>query len=242
MLQWHYRSRDGRLIAFSNEHIYQGALTAFPGTVLKGPVTHHLVPFRSHTERSTRSNPDEVEKVVDMVVDHARRRPGESLGVITFGIHHADNIDNALRLRLRDLGEHALDDFFSEETRERFFTKNIERVQGDERDVIILSVGYHKSANGSLPYRFGPLNQQGGERRLNVAVTRARNEVQPGFIVFSPRYGPREVHRPWGGPSSSVSGVRRFKRVRTGDYHRRRTAQRFRVGCDEPVDGRKASR
>ena len=177
MLQWHYRSRDGRLIAFSNEHIYQGALTAFPGTVLKGPVTHHLVPFRSHTERSTRSNPDEVEKVVDMVVDHARRRPGESLGVITFGIHHADNIDNALRLRLRDLGEHALDDFFSEEARERFFTKNIERVQGDERDVIILSVGYHKSANGSLPYRFGPLNQQGGERRLNVAVTRARNEV-----------------------------------------------------------------
>ena len=177
LLQWHYRSRDGRLIAFSNAHIYQGALTAFPGTALNGPVTHHLVPFRAHAERSARSNPDEVEKVVDMVVDHARRRPRESLGVITFGIHHADNIDNALRLRLRELGEHALDDFFSEEARERFFTKNIERVQGDERDVIILSVGYHKSANGSLPYRFGPLNQEGGERRLNVAVTRARNEV-----------------------------------------------------------------
>ena len=177
LLQWHYRSRDGRLIAFSNAHIYQGALTAFPGTALNGPVTHHLVPFRAHLERSTRSNPDEVEKVVDMVIDHARRRPRESIGVITFGIHHADNIDNALRLRLRGLGEHALDDFFSEEARERFFTKNIERVQGDERDVIILSVGYHKSANGSLPYRFGPLNQEGGERRLNVAVTRARNEV-----------------------------------------------------------------
>ena len=177
LLQWHYRSRDGRLIAFSNTHIYQGALTAFPGTALNGPVTHHLVPFRSHTERSTRSNPDEVEKVVDMVVDHARRRPHESLGVITFGIHHADNIDNALRLRLRGLREHTLDEFFSEEARERFFTKSIERVRGDERDVIILSVGYHKSANGSLPYRFGPLNQEGGERRLNVAVTRARNEV-----------------------------------------------------------------
>ena len=83
-----------------------------------------------------------------------------------------------LRLRLRGLGEHALNKFFSEEARERFFTKNIERVQGDERDVIILSVGYHKAANGSLPYRFGPLNQEGGERRLNIAVTRARNEVQ----------------------------------------------------------------
>ena len=95
LLQWHYRSRDWRLIAFSNTHIFQGALTAFPGTDLTGPVTHHLVPFRAHTERSTRSNPDEVEKVVAMVIDHARRRPHESLGVITFGIHHAENIDTA---------------------------------------------------------------------------------------------------------------------------------------------------
>ena len=70
-----------------------------------------------------------------------------------------------------------LDPFFATEREERFFIKNIERVQGDERDVIILSVGYHKAANGTLPYRFGPLNQEGGERRLNVAITRARSRI-----------------------------------------------------------------
>ena len=177
LLQWHYRSRDGRLIAFSNANIYQGALTAFPGTTLEGPLTHHLVPFRSLPGRSARSHPDEVERVVDMVIDHAQRRPHRSLGVITFGIHHADSIDNALRLRLRDLGDSSLDRFFSDEGGERFFVKNIERVQGDERDVVILSVGYHKSADGSLPYRFGPLLLPGGERRLNVAVTRQRHEM-----------------------------------------------------------------
>ena len=91
--------------------------------------------------------------------------------------HPADNIDNALRLRLRELGDSSLERFFSDEAEERFFVKNIERVQGDERDVVILSVGYHRVADGSLPYRFGPLNQEGGERRLNVAITRQRQEM-----------------------------------------------------------------
>ena len=177
LLQWHYRSRDERLISFSNQNIYQGALTTFPGISLNGPICSHLVPFRPVQGRSTRSHPDEVGRVVDMVIDRARSQPHQSLGVITFGVHHAGNIEDALRSRLHDLGDQSLDEFFSEDAQERFFVKNIERVQGDERDVIILSVGYHKSAEGSLPYRFGPLNQQGGERRLNVAVTRARHEV-----------------------------------------------------------------
>ena len=112
-----------------------------------------------------------------MVIDHAQRSPHRSLGVITFGIHHADSIDHVLRLRLRELADSSLDRFFSDEGGERFFVKNIERVQGDERDVVILSVGYHKSADGSLPYRFGPLLLPGGERRLNVAITRQRHEM-----------------------------------------------------------------
>ena len=76
------------------------------------------------------------------------------------------------------MAEPSLDEFFSDGADERFFAKSIERVQGDERDVIILSVGYHKNANGALQYRFGPLNQEGGERRLNVAVTRARARMR----------------------------------------------------------------
>lgn len=179
MLTWHYRSRDDRLIAFSNEHIYGGSLTAFPGSATECPLTHHLVPFRSLAEvNGTRSNPDEAVLVAERVLDHARTSPEETLGVIAFGQAHADAIENALMRELRDLNESALDEFFSEANDERFFVKNIERVQGDERDVIILSVGYHKDANGRLPYRFGPLNQEGGERRLNVAVTRARSRIE----------------------------------------------------------------
>ena len=178
MLQWHYRSRDDRLIAFSNNYIYGGSLTAFPGAIVHSPISHRLVPFRPIIGvEGTRSNPDEVEQVVDLVLEHARQTPAETLGVIAFGLHHADNIDNALMRRLGELNDPSLDEFFSETNEERFFVKNIERVQGDERDAIILSVGYHKDANGKLPYRFGPLNQDGGHRRLNVAITRARSRL-----------------------------------------------------------------
>ena len=178
MLQWHYRSRDDRLIAFSNSHIYGGSLTAFPGVMLDAPVTHCLIPFRSITSATgTRSNPDEVQKVIELVLEHAHETPHETLGVIAFGQHHANNIENALMRRLGEIDDSSLDDFFSERNEERFFVKNIERVQGDERDAIILSVGYHKDVNGNLPYRFGPILQEGGERRLNVAVTRARSHL-----------------------------------------------------------------
>ncbi len=177
MLQWHYRSKDGRLIAFSNSNLYGEALTAFPDTAVMPPLSHQLVPFRPVAQKSTVSHPDEVTAVVELVIEHARQRLRESLGVIAFGIRHALNIEEALRLRLRELGDHTLDRFFAEGSNERFFVKNIETVQGDERDVIILSVGYHKNSNETLPYRFGPLNQEGGERRLNVAITRARLRV-----------------------------------------------------------------
>ena len=178
MLNWHYRSRDARLIAFSNVHIYEGNLTAFPGTAVKAPFTHYLVPPNpSSPHKTTNSHPDEVEKVVDLIIEHARECPDETLGVIAFGIDHANNIEEALRVRVIGMATSSLDKFFSATAQERFFVKNIETVQGDERDVIILSVGYHKDASGRLLYRFGPLNQEGGERRLNVAVTRARSRI-----------------------------------------------------------------
>ena len=178
MLQWHYRSRDDRLIAFSNAYIYGGSLTAFPGAIVDTPVTHCLIPFRPVTGvTGTRSNPDEVERVVELVLEHAEEAPHESLGVIAFGQRHAANIENVLMRRLSEMNDPSLDEFFSESNEERFFVKNIERVQGDERDAVILSVGYHKDANGNLPYRFGPILQEGGERRLNVAVTRARSRL-----------------------------------------------------------------
>jgi very-short-patch-repair endonuclease len=175
MLEWHYRSRDERLIAFSNAHLYDRGLTTFPG--VEGPdcLRHILVPHTLGEATSDVSAADEVHEVVRLILDHAETRPDESLGVITMGIKHMDRIDEALRRQLE--GRTDLDEFFDEARPERFFVKNLERVQGDERDAIILSVGYGKNADGRLLYRFGPLNQEGGERRLNVAVTRARSRM-----------------------------------------------------------------
>ncbi|MCY3893540.1 MAG: AAA domain-containing protein [Acidimicrobiaceae bacterium] len=179
MLTWHYRSRDDRLIAFSNRHIYGGSLTAFPGTATAPPLAHHVVGFRAiAAANGTNSNPDEARFVAERVLDHAQTSPGETLGVIAFGQKHANAIEAEVRRLQQDLNDPSLDTFLDESRTERFFVKNIERVQGDERDAIILSVGYHKDADGRLLYRFGPLNQEGGERRLNVAVTRARSYVE----------------------------------------------------------------
>jgi hypothetical protein len=116
---------------------------------------------------------------VDLILRHARERPAESLGVITMGIRHRDRIEERLRDRLRqDPGLAAeLAGFFDENRDERFFVKNLERVQGDERDAIIASIGYGKNDRGELVYRFGPLLTESGERRLNVAVTRAKNRI-----------------------------------------------------------------
>ena len=117
----------------------------------------------------------EVDRVVGLVLSHARTRPGESLGVIALGIKHANRINEALRSAL--IGSEGLGDFFDEDAVERFFVKNLERVQGDERDAIILSIGYGKTPHGRVLHRFGPLNLEGGERRLNVAITRARRRM-----------------------------------------------------------------
>jgi very-short-patch-repair endonuclease len=106
---------------------------------------------------------------------HAEKRQQESLGVITMGIRHANRVQAALDRALELRPE--LSDFFSLSREERFFVKNLETVQGDERDAIILSIGYGKTANGDLPHRFGPLTQDVGYRRLNVAVTRAKRRM-----------------------------------------------------------------
>ena len=118
----------------------------------------------------------EVNKVIELILDHAAKRPDKSLGVIAMGIKHAERIQEGLRAALHERQEEFAE-FFDESRPEPFFVKNLERVQGDERDAIILSVGYGKNADGRLLYRFGPLNMEGGERRLNVAVTRAKERM-----------------------------------------------------------------
>ncbi|HEV3295282.1 MAG TPA: ATP-binding protein, partial [Streptosporangiaceae bacterium] len=140
-LTWHYRSRDERLVAFSNARIYDGALTTFPG-VIRDDCLRHVVVSQDPTAAGEAPVASEAEAVVGLVLAHARQLPDASLGVIALGIRHAEHIDELLRLALADHPE--LEGFFAEDRAEPFFVKNLERVQGDERDSIILSIGYGK--------------------------------------------------------------------------------------------------
>jgi very-short-patch-repair endonuclease len=194
-LGWHYRSRDERLIAFSNAQasLYDYSLTTFPGSARDDTITHVHVPFRPGRPGQEDSTAAEVSAVVELIADHARQRPQQSLGVITMGIKHADRIEETLR-RARQ-SDNTLDAFVTAHAAtEKLFVKNLERVQGDERDAIILTVGYGKNADGRMQYRFGPLNNNGGERRLNVAITRSRSRMTAVSSFTSADLDPERLH------------------------------------------------
>lgn len=171
-LLWHYRSRDERLIAVSNAFVYDWSLTTFPASDGEDCVRHVAVEPSAGIKGGANSPQAEVEAVVALVLEHARTRPEETLGVITFGIPHTRRVQAAVEAAFEAAPE--LEQALNTNERESFFVKNIERVQGDERDSIILSVGYGKGLDGKLRLFWGPLLQPGGERRLNVAISRAR--------------------------------------------------------------------
>ncbi|WP_229070999.1 DUF3320 domain-containing protein [Actinoplanes sp. DH11] len=178
-LRWHYRSRHEALIAFSNTSFYKGRLITFPGAEDVGPdVGVALVPVNGVYRRgSSRDNPVEAAKVAERVIHHFTTRPHLSLGVVSFSESQAAAIEYAVeqaRLERPDL-----DEYFTDDRLGGFFVKNLESVQGDERDVMIFSIGYGPDETGKTTMNFGPLNRAGGWRRLNVAITRARfrNEV-----------------------------------------------------------------
>ncbi|RNI23878.1 AAA domain-containing protein [Flexivirga caeni] len=171
-LTWHYRALDERLIAFANAHTYGGRLVTFPGV---GDDTVVRLDVVTGQPGATDPADDEVARVVEVVLDQARQRPDESIGVIALGQRHADRIEAAIRAAIA--ADPALGALLDENAPEPFFVKNLERVQGDERDAIVLSVGYGRAPDGSAPHRFGPISAEGGERRLNVAITRARRRM-----------------------------------------------------------------
>ncbi|HJH25717.1 MAG TPA: hypothetical protein C5S37_02850, partial [Methanophagales archaeon] len=182
MLRWHYRSRDDSLIAFSNRHIYGNNLNTFPGPYhgsKDSGVSFEHVESGVYDRGRSRKNKIEAQYVAKKVMEHARERPNLSLGVVAFSQPQRMAIlDEIERLRRENM---ELEYFFDENKSEHFFVKNLETVQGDERDVIYLSVGYGKDESGHMTMNFGPLNQDGGWRRLNVAITRAKEKV----VLFS---------------------------------------------------------
>lgn len=178
MLRWHYRSRHESLISLSNQEFYENRLVIFPSPGSKhrmGLAFNHL-PDTFYDKGKTRTNPGEAEKVADAVIAHAVKNPKLSLGVVAFSTAQMQAIQNAIELRRRKNPD--VENYFRAHADEPFFVKNLENVQGDERDVIFISIGYGRTEDGKVPMSFGPLNNEGGERRLNVLITRAKSRCE----------------------------------------------------------------
>ncbi len=178
-LTWHYRSRHESLIAFSNHTYYGGRLVTFPS-----PVTHdravsfRYVPDGVYARGGARTNLAEARAVVAAALEELRAPAPRSLGIVSFNAEQQSLIEDLLDRARRD--DPTLERFFADDAAEPVLVKNLEGIQGEERDVMLFSLTYGPDATGRIGLNFGPLNLAGGERRLNVAVTRAREQL----IVF----------------------------------------------------------
>ncbi|URZ18332.1 DUF3320 domain-containing protein [Clostridium felsineum] len=178
-LLWHYRSKHEHLIAFSNIKIYGGNLITFPSNVDKvkdNGVEYIYVKDGIYERNGKKCNSIEAKKVAEMVFEHINKFPNRSLGVVTF----SQSQQHAIEIAINDLriSNSKYEEFFNEDKEDAFFIKNLENVQGDERDTIIFSIGYAKDINGRMYMNLGPLSRNGGYRRLNVAITRAKYNIK----------------------------------------------------------------
>ncbi|WP_432260855.1 DUF3320 domain-containing protein [Cupriavidus sp. TMH.W2] len=183
-LSWHYRSRHESLIAFSNHRYYEGGLVTFPSPVTNDrAVSFHLIKEGLYEKGGARINKPEAKAlVVDLVARLKQpgfRESGLTIGVVTFNTEQQTLILDLLDEERRK--DASIEPFFMDTELEPIFVKNLESVQGDERDIMYFSLTYGPTVSGEPSMNFGPMNKQGGERRLNVAVTRARHELR----VFS---------------------------------------------------------
>jgi len=182
-LSWHYRSRHESLIAFSNHRYYGGGLVTFPSPVTEdSAVSFHFIKKQYEKDGARINQPEARALVTDLVArlkSPGFRQSGLTIGVVTFNSEQQGLIEDLLDAERRK--DPSLESFFSEVELEPVFVKNLESVQGDERDIMYFSITYGPDMSGAMSMNFGPLNRDGGERRLNVAVTRARHELR----VFS---------------------------------------------------------
>ena len=181
-LRWHYRSRHESLIAFSNHQYYGNRLHTFPSadaSTLRLGVSLRYLPEAVYDRGGTRQNQGEAEAIVAEIFLRLEQTGQGSIGVVTFSAVQQKLVEDLIDAELARRPE--FKSYFDPAQPEYVFVKNLENVQGDERDVILFSICYGRGANGRLSMSFGPLNGQGGERRLNVAITRARVQV----VVFS---------------------------------------------------------
>jgi very-short-patch-repair endonuclease len=179
-LNWHYRSRHESLIAFSNHNYYDGKLVTFPSPVTDDRAVSLQQVTGTYEKGGSRTNPAEARALVaDLVARLSApgfRESSLTIGVVTFNSEQQKLIEDLLDEARRQ--DPRLEAHFAESELEPVFVKNLESVQGDERDIIYFSITYGPDAAGQVSMNFGPLNRQGGERRLNVAITRARHELR----------------------------------------------------------------
>lgn len=174
-LRWHYRSRHESLIAVSNVEFYDSKLVVFPSAGQHphaSGVSFDYLPDALYDRGRTRTNKGEAKAVAQAVMQHAIRTPDLSLGVAAFSVAQRDLIQVEIELLRRQVPE--AEAFFTSQGSEPFFVKNLENIQGDERDKIFISIGYGRNESGRIAKEFGPLNREGGHRRLNVLITRAK--------------------------------------------------------------------
>lgn len=183
MLKCHYRSRHESLIAVSNYEFYNNDLFIYPSPIMHSKdLGLKLVynPENIYDKGKTRQNKGEAKQVVEYALAHYGKYGfRKSLGIGTFSVAQKQAILEELELRLKENPE--LETYFNTTGEKSFFVKNIENIQGDERDVMLISIGYGFDNQHKLSNSFGPLNNDGGERRLNVLTTRAKEKC----VVFS---------------------------------------------------------
>jgi very-short-patch-repair endonuclease len=204
MLRWHYRSQHESLIAVSNREFYENRLVVFPSPTQEpgslGLRFHHL-PESVYDRGRARNNIEEAKAVAAAAMAHAHETPHLTLGIAAFSSAQAEAIRDQLEILRRE--DPSAEMFFNDHPAEPFFIKSLENVQGDERDVILISVGYGRDESGRLTSNFGPINNEGGERRLNVLITRARRRCE----VFT---NITEEDIPATSPSRGVQALRTF--------------------------------
>lgn len=174
-LDWHYRSKDESLITFSNIKFYNNRLLTFPSENIDKEDSIQFTHVPDGVWESRNGNKPEADKVLESIIWYADHFPNKSLGVVAFGKSQSTQIEERLEKFLEQNPKYH--SYFDENKSEPFFIKNLENVQGDERDIIIISVGYGRRPDGKLIMNFGPLTKSGGERRLNVAASRAREKM-----------------------------------------------------------------
>jgi len=178
-LKWHYRSQHESLIAFSNHHFYNGKLIVFPSPYAKNNRLGLRYRYIKNGVYKDRQNMAEAQRVVDAAIEHMINFPEESLGIVTLNQTQRDLIEDLMDKKVRNIDE--AQSFISnwEEEGWPFFVKNLENVQGDERDIIFISTTFGKPAGADkVRQNFGPISRPDGWRRLNVLFTRARRKIE----------------------------------------------------------------